>query len=312
MSSREVLATVLILTGSVIANAAELYARYMAVERSPEGEVAVLRDSVVIVDGDTRIGADAARLNDRIGRAMLWGDVRIENRDGLVEADSVLYLFNERRAELYGVVRVRRDSLDILAPWLEYRAGDRMVRADRGLRLKEAGRGFQISGARGSYRLESGIGEVDSAPVLAWPDAGDSARLTARRLRWNEQGSRADAAGQVRLVSGDAELACDSVVFFVGPDSGLAFGNPRVRDQRGDASGDSLHLWVTDGALRQVDIRGNARGDYRTTDAERILVAGAVIRLVFAAGAMERIEVERLTLGQLVRGGGSQSDGWRQ
>ena len=45
--------------------------------------------------------------------ALVSGAVRIQSPDALVWADSALYFLNERRAELFGAVRVKRESLDI-------------------------------------------------------------------------------------------------------------------------------------------------------------------------------------------------------
>jgi lipopolysaccharide export system protein LptA len=276
----------------------------MAIVRSPEGELTLFEDSVVITDGGTRIDARLARLNDRAGRATVSNAVRITSPDALVWADSALYFLNERRAELFGAVRVKRESLDITAPWLEYETSKQTVRADRGLVLADEGRVFRLSGERGTYVMASDVGVVDVAPVLSWQRGEDSARVTSQRMVWEQKDSRAFAQGGVGMTSGDARLACDSAVFYSGPDSGVAWGSPTVRDRRSDASGDTMTFHVSDGSLERVSIRGSATGEYRTDGGERVVVNGATISLGFAGGEVDRVEVEQLTSGQLIRQGG--------
>lgn len=300
---RVVVAVSLLAVLAAAAQAADLYAKKMAIVRTPEGEVTLFEDSVVITDGGTRIDARLARLNDRAGQALVSGAVRIQSPDALVWADSALYHLNERRAELFGAVRVKRESLDITAPWLEYKTGEQKVWADQGLVLTDEGRDFRLSGERGTYDMANDVGLVDVAPVLSWQRGEDSARVTSRKMLWEEKDSRATAQGRVTMTSGDAVLFCDTAVFFSGPDSGIAWGSPNMRDRQSEASGDTMTFYVREGSLERVDVRGKAAGEYRTDGGERIVVAGALIGLGLAGGEVDRVEVLGMTSGQLIRQG---------
>jgi lipopolysaccharide export system protein LptA len=256
---------------------------------------------VVITDGDTEIRAQAARMYERQGVAVITDSVRILSPDALIEADSAFYYLKERRAELYGNVRVHQDSLDILAPLLEYRSSDRLVRAQNGVTLVNPERGFRLDGRRGSYDLGRDIGTVDQSPVLVWERERDSARVTSRQMEWHDKESRALATGSVRLVSGASEVTCDTVVYFAGPDSGLALGSPEVRDSVSHASGQSMAFQLSGGALREVTIRENAAGEYQTEGGDLVEVEGRGIHLWLEGGEIDRIEVTDLGSGRLVR-----------
>jgi len=284
-----------------LAVAAQLAAKRMSIERTPEGDATVFRDSVEITDGSTRITANLARMYEGQGLALVSDAVRITNPDAQVWADSVRYRFSDKVAELFGNVRVRRESLDIGAPKLLYRSRERSVWADSGVALEDVGRRFRLTGRRGSYDLESDIGEVDSSPVLVWRRERDSARVTSCRMRWHQSESRALAWGEVRLKSGATELACDTVSFLSGPDSGRAWGGPWVRDSVSRAVGDTMSFLVRNGALERVTIRHRARGEYRTAGGDSIVVLGSAIELAIVAGGIDRVEVSELSLGQLIR-----------
>ncbi len=286
-----------------VVGAAQLFARRMEVVRLPEGQATIFRDSVVITDDPTRIEANVARLYDHLGLAVISESVRIESPDADIQADSAFYYLNERRAELYGNVRVRRESLDIAAPTIRYLADSKLVEARDGVTLVNRDGRFRLTGQRGNYDLAGDSGVVDRSPLLVWHREGDSARVTSREMVWNERESRAVARGNVRLYSGASEVSCDTIVYLAGPDSGLAIGGPTVRDSVSRAGGDSLSFRIRDGALQEVLIAGRASGEYRTRGGERVEVAGQTIRIEFDRGAVERITVTALGMGRLIRTG---------
>lgn len=289
--------------------ASRLSAKHMSIERTPEGDATVFRDSVVIADGDTRITANLARMYEGKGLALISDAVHITNPDAEVWADSARYHLSDRLVELFGNVRVRQESLDIRAPRLLYQSKEKSVLADSGVVLENIDRGFRLTGIRGTYDLDGDVGVVDSSPVLIWRresrgesrERQDSARVTSRQMFWYEKGSRALARGDVRLKSGATELECDTIDFISGPDSGLALGGPRVRDSVSRASGDSMTFQIRNGALERVTIRNRATGEYRTEGGDSIVVAGRTIELRVAGGAIDQVEVSELSSGQLIR-----------
>jgi len=288
--------------------ASRLSAKHMSIERTPEGDATVFRDSVVVADQDTRINANLARMYEGKGIALISGAVNITNPDAQIWADSARYNLSDKTAELFGNVRVRQESLDIRAPKLLYRSTQKSVLADSGLELENVDRSFRLTGRRGTYDLKDDVGVVDSSPVLTWRRDRDSAQVTSRQMFWYEKGARAFAHGDVRLKSGSTELECDTIDFFSGPDSGQALGNPRVRDSVSRASGDTMTFRVRNGALERVTIRSRATGEYRTEGGDSIVVAGGTIDLRVAGGAIDQVEVTALSSGQLIRTGKGKSE----
>jgi lipopolysaccharide export system protein LptA len=286
-----------------LSDASRLTAKHMSIERTAEGDATVFRDSVVVTDGDTRITANLARMYEGKGLALISDAVHITNSDAQVWADSARYHLSDKLAELFGNVRVRQESLDIRAPKLLYRSREKSVLADSGVVLENINRSFRLTGRRGTYDLDADVGVVDSSPVLTWRRDKDSARVTSRQMFWYEKESRALAEGDVRLRSGATELECDTVRFLFGPDSGMALGGPRVRDSVSRASGDTMVFQVRNGALERVNVLSRATGEYRTEGGDSIVVAGKAIELRVAGGAIDRVEVSELTLGQLIRTG---------
>ncbi len=288
---------------------AEIYARKMAVVRAGSEPMTVFQDSVTIIQDRSVLVSRRATMQEGMGIATLSDSVVIVTPEVSVWADSVVYTFPERRAVVMArapkTVLVRKESLVITAPELEYNTKEDVVKASRGLRITNMANDYFLIGVRGSYDLQKGIGTVDSEPVLQGRSGTtqEPVVVTARRMEWQEVTAEAKAMGDVRVVSGASLLRCDTARFFFQRDSGLAWGEPSVQDSAGEARGDTVVFLVADGTLRQVGIVGKAQGRYRTEAGETVVVQGKGLFLQVADGRIARIEVAELTSGQLVRKG---------
>jgi lipopolysaccharide export system protein LptA len=260
---------------------------------------------VVIADGSTRITAGFARLSEAKGIAVVSDSVFIQSPDALIWADSATYRLNEKVTELFGGVRVRQESLEILAPMLSYSVAERKVFCPTGLVVQSEQRDFRLVGDNGTYDLGSETGVVDQNPRMVQTGGGaDSVVGIAQEMRWFARESRALAAGDVDVSSGQSRLECDSLVYFAAVDSGHAWGSPRLSDSSSTAQGDSIAFLVRSGRLKTVTIQGNATSHYLTTSGERIDVSGRSIVILLEGGEVAVIEVHELLSGALVRAGG--------
>ncbi|MFO7675398.1 MAG: hypothetical protein R6X12_03670 [bacterium] len=299
--ARIVLASVVLGAG---AGAADLHARRMEIVQTPNGQETVFRDSVTIVDGSTLITARFARFNESRGVAVVSESVRIVDPRSRVEADSAVYRLDARVTELFGRVRVELDSLSIAAPHLLYFVEEGRVEADDGLEIRTPGNGLTLRGARGRYWMDSRVGEVDSQPELVISE-GDSVTAGARTMTWHGEDGSALLAGGVRVGTRATSLTADSLYWWTRADTGVAWGSPRVADSLSSTTGDTIRLAVESGALRRVAVTGGAQGRYRSTGTSEVEVAGEVITIRLERGELDVVEVERLARGWLVeRGGG--------
>uniref|UniRef100_A0A7V3PUZ2 Organic solvent tolerance-like N-terminal domain-containing protein n=1 Tax=candidate division WOR-3 bacterium TaxID=2052148 RepID=A0A7V3PUZ2_UNCW3 len=297
--------TVTILFGFGLLSAAELYARKMEIVRTMSGPVTVLRDSVTITDKGTVIHSRYAQLSRSQDQAVLSDSVRIQTPEVFVLADSVEYDFQQRQSWLYArpgkMVLVRQESVEIRAPVVAYDVNQGLVQAPQGLELKTRSQSFLLTGKDGVYFVNSRSGIVDSEPVLTIRNDQEAVVVTANKMEYAEYDSRFLAAGKVRVCSGAGELVCDSAVFFMNGDSGIAWGLPQVHDSSGTAKGDTLVFYLQERALRQVSLHGRTEGEYRTEAGETVLVTGSVLSMLLDKGKIEEITVDNLISGQLIR-----------
>jgi lipopolysaccharide export system protein LptA len=285
----------------VSAHAADIWARKMEIIKTRFGQETVFSDSVSITDGDTRITAGRARMNEQSGYAVIADSVVIENPDARVLADSAVYGMEQRITRLFGDVVVEQESVLIRAPFLLYSIADKKAFADSGVEVRSRTRDMWLSGDRGTYDMAENVGRVDSNPVLVQVSGDDTVTVTGLEVSWLEAESRAVALGEVKVSSGKAVLECDTLHFFPGADSGLAFGNPRVADSLSRTDGDTIVLKVAGGNLEQVVVSGHAAGKYQTESGDVVDVVGRVIRIDMEEGDVERIEVIDMESGRLAR-----------
>jgi len=289
----------LCLSGSAIG--AELYAKKMEIVRTPEGQMTFFRDSVRISDGETRISAGWARLNESQSVAVIGDSVVIENSEAVVRADSCVYLMDEKRTELFGNVRVEQESVVVLAPRLDYLMQESRVNATTGLEVRSRSGDVTLVGTRGSYDLSRDEGVVEEGPRMTHRQGDDSLVVTARAMRWLAGESRALAAGDARVESGRARMSADSLEYFSSADSARAWGAPVVEDNASRTTGDEVVMLIRDGGLRRAVISGSAESRYRIESGEQVELAGSEIRVELVKGEVDVIEVQDLLYGRLVR-----------
>lgn len=284
--------------------AADLHARRMEIVQTPEGQVTVFRDSVEILDGSTRISAGRAMFNERLGIAVVSDSVSIEEPGVRVFADSAIYYLDGREAELFGSVRVELESLVVEAPHLHYHIRDRRVEASAGLTVYVPDRGLSVDGLRGRYFINRRIGEVDSLPVMRLkPDEASrsdgAVQATANTIVWSGWDQTVLLVGEARVSAASSKLTADSLWYWIGADSGVAWGEPRLADSLSSTLGDTISFVVEEGSLRRLAVVGSARGHYKA-GASEIGVLGERIDIRLYRGELESVEVFAMTRGWLV------------
>lgn len=295
-----------ILLGVGLLSAAELYARKMAIVRTVKGQATILRDSVAIIDGETVIHCRHAKLTPSQDHAVLWDSVLITTPEVLVQADSVEYFFPEHRLGLFArsgeEVLIRQESVEIRSPAIEYALKEGVVKTSRRFELTGISKSFILTGEKGCYFVNSRSGSVDSNPVLTLrEDDGDSVVITAENMQYFDGEGLLKASDSVQIRFGTGQLLCDRAVFFIKADSGIAWGQPQLRDSSGEAKGETLVFYLSDRSLKQVSLHGEARGEYRTEAGETVLVNGSALSMLLNEGRIEEIVVDNLISGQLIR-----------
>jgi len=304
----EVLPVVLsVLFLSSFVDAAQIYARKMAIIRLPTGQATQFSDSVVITDDGTVITSRNAVLSETEDWAILSDAVVIQTPEVEVWADSVEYDFRLKlahiRAHPHKAVKVTLESLEITAPEIEYFFLKGLVEAPLCLELSDKRGSFTLTGRKGSYQIREQVGVVDSMPCLTVKSEPpkEPVLVTAERMLWMEEQALVKGLGAVNVRSGDGAIVADTALFYIDRDSGVAWGNSLVADSAGMAKADTLIFLLDNRSLSRVVFIGGAQGAYRTAGGDTVAVKGTELSLDLQDGKIVQITVANLISGQLIR-----------
>ncbi len=283
----------------------------MAILRTPTGPATLLQDSVVIRDSATLLLSGRALIQESQGKAALTEKVFISTPSALIWSDSVVYDFKKKIAKLFAnkpnEVLIKQESTEIRAPEIEFSLSNRLIIAPQNVKIYGTQKGempdYEITGRHGFYDLNLKLGVVDSEPVLQYrkTDQEQPVTLTAKRFLYFQDKGVAKAEGAVCVRSEATIISADTLLFFLGADSGVAWGAPMAQDTNGEARGEMLIFKTPNRSLREVTFCGSAEGKYKTSAGEKVEVKGKTITLLLTHSTIDQIEITHLSSGRLIR-----------
>lgn len=265
-------------------------------------EVMILTGDVKLIQDSLTIWCDFAQHRRRLGELLLRGNVIMVDPGRRLKADRVTYYEKERRSVASGNVQVLRDSVLLRSRTGRYDEQSEEAVFTGDMSATDLGRDIRVTGGRGRYNARHEVAEAQVNPVLVQFDStgGETARIVAEYMRYNAAEGIAEARDSVRIdweeVRGQGER------LFYHPDDGMALlvGRPVIRRGRDEAVGDSIWLFVTDGKLDSVVVRGAAvayTASDSTRDAPRSELRGKQIVMDFEEGVVARMQSDGQAMG---------------
>jgi len=290
-----------------VVTGAELYARKMEIIRTRAGQATIFRDSIEIRDGTTVITSKRAKLVEAENWAMLCDSVRVQTPEALVRADSVVYDFRSKRCLLYAYpkkqVIIEDESVLIMAVAVEYLITNSMVIAPMGLQAKAKNSSYIISGRSGRIDMNQRIAIIDSEPVTYVTDEDQDSKtvIKANKSRYFINEKTITNEGNVRVQTGAARLDCDTAVYFLPRDSGIAWGRPVIQDSLGFAQTDSIIILLKQKKLPRVTLIGKTEASYQTDNGDTIRLTASSLNIKMENGKITQIATTNLHSGQLIK-----------
>ncbi|MFQ5906142.1 MAG: LptA/OstA family protein, partial [bacterium] len=216
---------------------------------------------VHIVDGETEITSEAGEYFRHERKAHLYGDVLINDRRQLVQADEVAYYRDSRIAVATGSVS-----------------------------FKDAANDVTVEGGRGTYYFEEGRGVMKENPILT--ASGEKQILvTARTMETFTKEGKASAAGDVKIYQGDLTASCDSLIYMSREEVASLLGNSLIVERQNRAESQSMRLEFENRRLKRAILKPDARGVYQGGEGERNEVFGDEMIIEFGEGKAREVSV---------------------
>ena len=234
------------------------------------GEVVIdLEGNVRVTDGDVVVTSLTGRVWQTAGRALFEGDVVVESDTVTATADRLDYRSEAGIIRLNGSVELTDGENVITASEVVYyrRQGKATARDSVEMTGPWIGR---VTGQYALYDRVRGSLFVTVDPVLRRSEDGDSMTVTADRLEFFPDSNRAEAQGNASVDVPGRQITADAEYLRYYGDRDLfeLIGAPVVVSPDGTLSGDWMSILMRDGTLSDVQVEGDAEGDFLDSGVE--------------------------------------------
>ncbi|MCB2197810.1 hypothetical protein KQI63_00285 [bacterium] len=271
-------------------------------EETAGGEVVYLEGDVKLIQDSLTIWCDRANHRRSRGVLELFGDVIMIDPEKRLSADQVVYYEEIRRSLARGNVEMIQDSVVLTSQQGQYDEQANLATFEREMKIYDLRRDVQLTGKVGTYDTERKNGRVPLDPVLTSYDSlgVEEARITGLQMEYDSDDGYATVTDSVTLSWHDVRGYCDLLYYYSDLDKALMVGSPRVFRDRDEAEGDSIWLYVTEGALDSVVIKGQAIAFTPSDSSEyspRSTLEGRRIVMDFEEGKVSRMQSDGQAVG---------------
>lgn len=288
--------------------AADISAPKMEILDTPEGRMTVFPLGITILDKDTKITGKHAIFYEKENRAKIYDSLLIISPQFTVTAETAFYSFAEKKSNLRGNVVLESDTLKILTTNLVFEQSKNIVKASEGVVIREKLQRLTITGRNAEYNFTDASGIVDSLPTLQIERA-DTTVVKSNKMLLDNKESRFWAIDSVSAEAGNTILRCDTLLYFIKEDSGLAMGRPQIVDKQNRIAGKDIRFYFSQedssnqssdrSSLKIVRIIESANANYVTDEGGLLEVQGNIFMIYYLNGDIDNIKVFGDTLGNV-------------
>jgi len=279
-----------------------LRARELRQEETAQGEVAYLVGDVKMIQDSLTIWCDEAHHKRKLKRLELFGDVVMVDPEKRLKADQVVYYEDSRRSLARGHVELTRDSVVLTSRQGQYDERNSLASFEQDMRIHDLRRDIVLTGRVGTYNTKREMGRVPIDPVLTRYDSTgtEEAHITGLDMEYDAEKGFATVRDSVKLAWHDVRGSCDLLTYYPDLQKAQMIGTPKVLRERDEAVGDTIWLYVTEGALDSAVIIGHAEAltPSDSTDAAPLsTLKGERIVMDFVDGKVDRMQSDGQAIG---------------
>ena len=163
------------------------------------------------------------------------------------------------------------------------------ISADTGVHIVDKSRGLDIKGMRGTFNLGTEEGTISGSPELKVGN-DKPMTVTSQEIELSRPRHYALATGDVKAVTQDVQLNCDTLRYFLEQDSALAHGHPVMTQSGNTVSGDGMRFHFDSTNLRRIDVSGD--GQLPKLVRKQDSLTGREIVIRFQDGRVSSIDVQ--------------------
>ncbi len=279
--------------------AAEITAPKMEIIDTEQGRATSFPQGITIIDKETKITGTNALFWERDNVAEIF-QVLIETPQFKITAETARYFFDEKRTMLKKTVRVESETLLIVTENLTLNNLANIVYSESDIFIREKIHNIEATGKNAQYNFKEQIAIIDIQPRLKiiGNSEDDAVVIQSRKMFLKNREAQFYALESVYAYSANTILQCESLIFYLNGDSGLARGNPKVIDNQNDAQGEVIKFFFGEDtssaknlSLNTVQIINSAVANYYSEDG-KVEVWGKIFSIHYQAGKPYMIRIQ--------------------
>ncbi len=291
--------TMLLLFSCLSSFAAEICATKMEIIQEKGERVTHLSEGLMILDGKTQIRAKSGFFFPTRNLLLLLDSIVIKGEEGELKSDSAVYFLGSKESELFKRVELDLETLKILTNHLKWDGKKKEARGEEVLIIFK-GRDVEITGKDGVYSLEKKIGEIKKEPLLILKGE-ETTRITAEMFIYDGRQGRLFTYGDSRVTQKNRILRCDTLVYFLEGDSGIAGGGkPHLVGEDGEIRGREFRFFAEKDEVKEMKVLGEVAAVYNRSD-ERVEIGGENLVAYLSDGKVVEMAFEGITYGRMIR-----------
>ena len=256
----------------LILSALEFEADKMEILREGAGRITHLSGNVHLYEEKLDIRGAEAWFKPAEQSLIVYDSLRIKAQDANITADSLWFETDTRISHLYRRVVVRRGNTEIKAPEITIYHRTRTANIPSGAQIRDRKEKILVTGDDVSYDLAQDKGSITQNPMLREDSDSSEFHITSQRMHIDQKTKSASAAEDVRIVTEDATVYCDTLVLFYEKDFGHAFGNTAIESPEGRIDADSADFKLSGRNLEEINLYPWVITRYRAEGEDSVVV----------------------------------------
>jgi len=260
--------------------------------------IVYLLGNVVIEGSETRITCAEAKISETGGWVKLHNDVRLQDKNGEVNAGTAIYYFNEDRGFMSDSVTIVTTDERIFSDSLYYDGARDSVEMYGNVRIEDSKNNMTVAGEKGWYNLARDEGALSGEPRLDI-ERQDKAPITVYaeifKLHTNE--SIFHGFDSVLAVIDSISVYCDTISYDLKAETGTMV-RPVIKEKNNELKGVHGQFLMKNKDLESLSVE-DGESTYYTKEGSKNMVEGDKIVITFQEGKAAMINVQGSPKGML-------------
>lgn len=263
--------------------------------------------NVIIEDENTKITCFEAKLKETKDLVVLIRDVKIEDKNGEINANAAVYLFKEKKGYLSGDVVLLTGDKIISADSLHYDGMNEFVEMFSNVKIEDPKNNLVAYSEKGWYDLKKDHGYlVDNPHLEIFRENSEPFKISAKEFELIAPNNILYGFDSVIAVIDSITIYSDTFAYNLKTESGNLV-RPIIVDRENELKGESGNFQLNNRNIESFTVE-NGWSRYYSNEGTKNIVSGSKISIIFTEGKASKILADGQPKGTLYLKGEEEED----